>query len=165
MMEIILREFRQEDLLPINRWANNPAVTEQVIDAEIFSEPHSLEMTQGFLDSCFIEDDFQKIFVVADSMSEEYLGQVRLYDLEHSSHSCSVDIVLADPSLWGKHAGKKALELLLQFDISMKRFNAEIPLGNNRAISLFRKCGFKEIEENNCCLLVSFVKSEVQKCS
>ena len=151
-MDIKLRKFLQKDLVPINNWVNNPTVTAQVIDSEIFTEPHSLEMTQGFLDSCFSEDDYQKMYVVTQVSNDEYIGQVRLYEIDIENLSSKIDIVLSEPELWNKGLGKSAITELVKLgyeNFNLNTFYADVPTKNERAHSLFLALGFESINDNN----------------
>ena len=149
-MKIVFRKFQQKDLIPINNWANNSTITNMVIDSEIFAKHHSLAMTQEFLDSCNLIDDYQKIFVVADKNTSNYLGQVRIYEINKEKQCCKIDIVIGDPKLFRKGIGKKAIVKLIQIaqrDFSIRKFEAEIPLENLSAIALFSSLGFNRIKK------------------
>lgn len=71
---IILREYRQDDLVSMRKWVNNPDIVEKLSDVFLF--PHTLKSTEQFLNSVLEGKTEMKGFVIADKETEAYIGQI-----------------------------------------------------------------------------------------
>lgn len=142
---IMLREFKQEDLVPLRRWVNDVDIVSHLSD--IFLYPHSLQASEDFLDGMLDGKSDSRGFVIADPQTEDYIGQVSLDGIDWKNRVGTVGIVIAEPACWGQGYGREALKLLIRFafqEMNLNRLQLEVYDFNERAYRSYRACGFRE---------------------
>jgi len=73
------------------------------------------------------------------------VGFTNFRDVKPNAKSCEVGIGIGEPSLWGKHLGREALQLevtYLQKDLGMHRIGLSVIAHNDRAIWMYKSLGF-----------------------
>jgi len=142
---IILREYRQEDLPGMREWCNNPDITHCLSDAFLY--PHTASGTETYLNALLGGTAEQKGFVIADKLTEQYIGQIDLLHLDWKNRSAELGMVIGDARLHGRGIGTAAVRLLQQFvfmELNLNRLQLEVYEYNNKAIRCYEKCGFRE---------------------
>ncbi len=139
---VMLREFTQSDLEPMRRWITDPDTTRYLSDT--FVLPHTWDQTANFLDSILTGKNPGVHLVIANIMTNDYLGQCDLVHITDYSRKAEMAIVL-DPEQQQKGYGSEAIGLLLElaFDyMNLNRVHLRVYSDNARAIACYEKCGF-----------------------
>jgi RimJ/RimL family protein N-acetyltransferase len=144
---VILREFKLEDFAGIRSWVNNPEVTAKLVDAKVFEVYHDETMTQGFLTHSINQNDpTMERMVIADQLSDEYLGQIEIFKIDKKLKSCSFDVVLKSPKLFDIGIGTRVCEKLknyIFYRLKLDHIYLSVVANNLRALACFKNCGFK----------------------
>jgi len=143
--KVMLREYRIEDLVPIRRWVNDPAVVESLSD--IFLYPHTLESTEAYVRAMMEPRPDCRGFVIADAQTELYIGQINLDAIDWKNRVGRIGIVIGSPEQFGRGYGTEAMRLLIAFafdQMGLNRLELEVYDFNERAIRCYRSCGFRE---------------------
>ncbi|MEW6106189.1 MAG: GNAT family protein [Bacillota bacterium] len=145
---IVLREFRRDDLEPIQRWVNNENIT-RYLSFPLF--PQTAEQTAEFLDRHLHQRGApnEGIFVIAlkDDPNLEYIGAVGLHNIDYRNRHCELGIVIGREDLLGKGIGREAVQLVLDFAfnfLNMHKVNLRVFEYNERGRRCYLRCGFKE---------------------
>lgn len=90
---IILREYQRNDLKYMRNWVNDSEIVKNLSD--IFLYPHTEHATEQFLNS-MLEDrnDNHKGFVIAHKETEEYIGQIDLFNISWKNRTTELGIVI-----------------------------------------------------------------------
>lgn len=142
---IILREYRREDLVGMREWCNDPEITQYLSDAFLY--PHTLSGTETYLNTMLEGSSETKGFVIADRMTELYIGQIDLFRIDWKNRYAVMGMVIGNAELHNQGIGSAAIRLLQQFvfeELNLKRLELEVHDFNVRAIRCYTKCGFRE---------------------
>lgn len=143
---IMLREYKREDFQSIRKWVNDPEVVDNLSD--IFLSPHTIEMTEAFLNSVLKgEQEKTYHFVIADMKTEDYIGQIDLIHVDWKNRIAELGIVIGKRENRGKGFGSEALGLLQEFvfnRLNMNRLQLMVHSYNTGAYRCYLKSGFKE---------------------
>ena len=144
--KIMLREFKKEDLEHIRKWVNNAEITDNLSD--MFLYPHTMNSTESFLDSILNDKlNNEKIFAIADKITEEYIGQISLFNIDWKNRIAQIAIVIGNVENQDKGIGYGAMKLIQSFAFNMMNLNKlELTVHefNFKAHKLYMKCGFVE---------------------
>ena len=170
---IILREYRKEDLPYMRKWVNDIEITQYL--SNVFLYPHTLNDTEGFLNSILQGSSGFKGFVIAKKETEEYIGQLDLIKIDWVNRIGTLGIVIGTKDYLSKGYGSEAINLIQEFafnKLNLHKLDLEVRAYNERAISCYKKCGFVEegrIRENfftdgkyTDTLFMGILKSEYQ---
>jgi RimJ/RimL family protein N-acetyltransferase len=141
---IMLREYRKEDLEHMRRWVNDPEVVNNLSD--IFLFPHSLVQTENFLNGK-LEGKGDPGFVIAEKENGVYLGQIDLLNIDWKNRLAQMGIVIGDQEKRGRGYGSEAIRLLQQFvfeRLNLNKLELWVHDYNTNAYHCYIKCGFKE---------------------
>ena len=139
---VMLRDFRQEDISGMRAWCNDPAIT-RFLGAR-YTAPIPWEQTDAELNRYLNGDAGGYNLVVAEKESGRYLGQVSLFLIDHQARKAELAVVFAPDSL-NQGYGSEALRLLLAFgfgEINLNRIYLTVNANNARAIRVYEKSGF-----------------------
>lgn len=142
---IMLREYRSDDLEPMRQWVNDADIVCHLSD--IFLYPHPLQASEQFLDDMLEGSSDSRGFVIADPVTEAYIGQVNLDRIDWKNRVGTIGIVIGDVHQLGKGYGTEALRLLVNFaflEMNLNRLELEVYDFNERACRSYRSCGFQE---------------------
>jgi RimJ/RimL family protein N-acetyltransferase len=143
--KIMLREYRASDLEPMRRWVNDADIVCHLSD--IFLYPHPLQATEDFLNDILEGKPDSRGFVIADPVTEEYIGQVNLDRIDWKNRVGIVGIVIGSSDHLGKGYGTEAMKLLVRFafmEMNLNRLELEVYDFNERACRSYQACGFRE---------------------
>lgn len=141
--DIVLREYRAEDLPATRAWVNDAGVTRFL--SGTFLHPHTLPMTEGFYQRILSGGGEGFNFIIADKQDDSYIGQIDLVMRNKVSHTMELGIVIGNRAAWGKGYGTQAIGLLLRFafeEVNLHRVELWVHDTNPRAIRCYEKCGF-----------------------
>lgn len=142
---IILREYRKEDLPYIRKWVNNKEITNNL--SNIFLYPHTMNDTESFLNSMLEGSSGFKGYVVAHKETGEYIGQIDLIAIDWINRVATLGIVLGATENLSKGYGTEAIRLIQEFvfnKLNLHKLDLEVRSYNERAIRCYKKCGFVE---------------------
>lgn len=149
---IMLREYRKEDLPFIRSWVNDREITDYLSD--IFLYPHTLNVTEDFLNNMLEGNTNMKGFIIAHKDTEDYIGQIDLIKIDWVNRVGTIGIVIGTKENLSKGYGTEAIRLLQEFAfnrLNLHKLDLEVRAYNQRAINCYKKCGFIEegrIREN-----------------
>lgn len=143
---LMLREYQKEDLDNIRKWCNNPEITKNLSD--IFLYPHSLKQSESFVQMMLDNSNpNMKNFVIADSESENYIGQIDLINIDWKNRTSLLGIVIGNVENHCKGYGQEAIKILQKFafeELNLHKLELEVHAYNEKAYNCYKKCGFLE---------------------
>lgn len=140
---VMLREYRSEDLSWMRQWVNDREIVMHLSD--IFLYPHALESTEAYLDAMLDGSSDSRGFVIADPVTEAYIGQVNLDSIDWKNRVGKIGIVIGSTENHGRGYGTEAMKLLIDFaflEMNLNRLELEVYDFNERAIRSYLNCGF-----------------------
>ncbi len=149
---IMLREYKKDDLPYIRKWVNDSEITKFL--SNVFLYPHTLNDTENFLNIMLQGNGNVKGFVIANKDTEEYIGQIDLIKIDWVNRVGTIGIVIGNKEYLSHGYGTEAIKLLQEFafnKLNLHKLELQVRAFNDRAISCYKKCGFKEegrIREN-----------------
>lgn len=88
------------------------------------------------------------VFTILENGTDRAIGRCLLFNVDRVNRSAMAGIFIGEKDCWNKGCGGEALELLLDYGFNLLNLNS-VMLGafayNERAISCYRRIGFKEI--------------------
>jgi len=142
---VMLREYRLDDLPWIRQWVNDTDIVCHLSD--IFLYPHSYESTESYLESMMEGSADCRGFVIADSSTEAYIGQINLDSIDWKNRVGTVGIVIGSTEHMGRGFGTEAMKLLISFafsEMNLNRLELQVYDFNERAIRSYLSSGFKQ---------------------
>lgn len=142
--DVMLREFRLEDLSEIHAWETEREVSKWVTAVGCF--PHTYEQTESYLHSILDGNAAGVHYVIADLDTGRYMGQVSLFSFNERAKHAEMGIVL-QKALCGQGIGRRAIALILREAFNscgLNRVVLYVDADNLRAIRCYRACGFRE---------------------
>ena len=135
---VALRPVQDQDLPMIHRWMNHPEVW-RYMDYEL---PYSLADVREDIERSRAEGQPFTIVV-----GERPIGRIGLNQFRRRDRICSLYMFIGEPAFWGAGHAHDAVMTLLAY--AFDRFDLhQVQLwtlaDNNRAISMYRRCGFVE---------------------
>jgi RimJ/RimL family protein N-acetyltransferase len=89
-------------------------------------------------------------FIIEDRTVQRAVGQVSLYRIDRDNASAEFGrLMIGDPAARGRGIGLAATQLALEVafrTLTLHRIHLEVLASNDRAIAIYRACGFGEIE-------------------
>lgn len=137
---ILLREFRQEDYQAIAFWMNNWQVTRYL--STKFWIPQTTADVSQYLTERLQSSHNAYYFVIAESQSKDYLGQIDLYSVDWRLRCATLGLIVIEP---GKGYGTEALRLMRHFafdTLGLERLELEVHEDNLAALRCYEKAGF-----------------------
>jgi RimJ/RimL family protein N-acetyltransferase len=112
-----------------------------VVAPQIISVPKEREFVERASKSGYV-------FAIVDLATDELLGNCGLDSVDLINRSAECGIFIGNKAFWNKGYGTEAMCLLLDFSFNLLNLNnimLQVYDFNARAITSYRKCGFKEI--------------------
>ena len=142
---IILRDYRQDDLIHMRNWVNDHDITKYL--SNVFLYPHSIYDTENFLEFMMKGSINTKGFVIAHKNTEEYIGQLDLLKIDWPNRKAAIGITIGTKENLGNGYGTEAIGVLQEFafnKLNLHKLELEVREFNHRAIACYKKCGFIE---------------------
>lgn len=141
-----LAPLTESDLRMVLDWRN--AARERFLDSGFVSFEDHRSWFRRYLDR---DNDFD--FVIWETRAlNRPVGRVALYDIDWRSRSAQYGrLVIGDAEALGTGIAREATELLLGHafkDLGLEEVRLVVLRGNERAIGLYRHCGFKVVKED-----------------
>lgn len=143
-MAFRLRELSRVDLAEINRWRNEPCAVDRLgspfryVDGEVDS---------AWFNSYLSSRASNVRLAVCDDASGQLLGLVYLLNIDLCSRNGELSIWIPDARHRGRGIGSFAMQGMLRHafqDLNLHRVWLRVLAGNETAIALYRKFGFRE---------------------
>lgn len=141
---VMLREFRWEDLPDMRRWITNERVTRYL--GARFVRPQTWEQTESMLRGLLTGDAGGENLVIADINTLNYLGQISLQGVDRFSQQGELAVIVV-PEHWRKGIAREAIELMLGYafhSLNLNRVWLKVFAEHTAAVKLYQKCGFKK---------------------
>jgi RimJ/RimL family protein N-acetyltransferase len=108
--------------------------------------PFSVEKTREIIETIIKKQ--AHYFNIVDLKTNKAIGRCMLFAIDQVDSRAMLGIAIGDKTYWDKGYGQEATELLLDYGLNLLNLH-NVMLGvysfNQRAISCYRKIGFKEI--------------------
>lgn len=138
-MNLNFKKFTQEHIPFYYEWRNNPDVA--VYDQIEFLRPMSYEEVDTWSQR-MVEGP---TFLICDG--DKPIGTCAFMGLDQRNRHAELAIVIGDMDYWGKGYGYQIMRQLLDWGfegLNLRRLYLNVFDFNERAIALYKKCGFKE---------------------
>ncbi len=133
-----------EDAEKWTEWDNDLEVTIPL--GEEAYTPYSLDRMKEIISSIIKKQDH--VFSIIDLETDKSIGRCMLFSVDRVDRKAMLGIGIGEKGHWNKGYGQDATRLLLDYGFNLLNLN-NIMLGvfsyNQRAISCYKKVGFKEI--------------------
>ena len=142
--KVRLRAVQREDLDNFMGWVNDPEVGEHIS----FVFPMSRAEEEQWIERVVSGDDHNSQVLVVQIFDGTYLGNIGLHQIDQRVGRATLGIVIGKKEEWGKGYGTDALCALLDFSfntLNLQKVDLMVKENNERAIHLYRKCGFNEV--------------------
>ena len=162
---LLIRLMHSNDFEVMVKWLND----EQVL--EYYEEPPSnIERVikkygprvegKHYVTPCIIEHKEKPIGYI--QYYEIQKGELKSYGYTTNQRIYGIDQFIGETHLWGKGIGTSMILMMLHhlsINKNASRVVLEVKKSNGRAISSYKKCGFREIKDlNNDLCLMEWVK-------
>ncbi len=87
------------------------------------------------------------LWIIAEKQTDACVGHVGLYKIDHRVRCADFAIMIGDKSAWGEGLGTDCTKFALDYgfnELNLNRITLTVLQTNPRAISLYRKIGFKD---------------------
>ena len=144
---ILLRLLEQSDLALTLAWRNQDKIRKWFINSEVINQ----EQHQNWY-ARYRECDNDLLFIIEETRTlHKPIGQISLYhlDWETGKGECG-RLLIGEKAALHRGFAKQATKLLLDYafgQLRMKEIELIVVSENIVAISLYKSCGFKEVEE------------------
>lgn len=139
---VMLREFRWEDLPDMRRWICDGRATRYL--GTRFVRPQTWEQTEQMLRGLLAGEVGGESLVIADIGTLGYLGQISLQGVDRFQQQAELAVIVS-PEHWGKGVATEAIQLMLRYAfhaLNLNRVWLKVFAEHEAAIGLYRKCGF-----------------------
>ncbi len=140
---VMLREYRQDDLPEIRKWVNDASTTKHL--STTFWPPQTLVDTQQFIERMLESSHMACNFVIANPQNQRYIGQLDLFRIDWKLRCGTLGMVIGNAEDRGHGLGTEALGLLLGYaflTLGLERVELDVDVGNQCAIRCYAKAGF-----------------------
>ena len=141
---VTLRAMRRDDLERLYTFNNDLAV--ELAGGGDPPWPQSLERLQAEFEREASEGG-RNGANFAIEVEGTFIGICRLFNLDQTAGTCELGITIGDHAYWGKHYGREAVDLLLDYAFRLLNFRRvwlRVNGNNERAQRAYRAVGFVE---------------------
>lgn len=140
--KVILRPINIDDTKDIVRWRNNPAVKQNFIFRQDFTE----EMHINWLNTKVKSGEVVQ-YIIEDKKTGMSVGSVYYRDVDRVNNSAEYGIFIGEDNIRGKGFGTEAAQLFVRFGLEilgLHRISLRVLDGNDIAYRSYIKAGFKQ---------------------
>jgi RimJ/RimL family protein N-acetyltransferase len=138
-----LRPAERSDIPLFVEWIND-AETSSFLSTRV---PLSIPLEEGWFERMLAAQGKDRyFFVICLFESDQPIGTIGLFDLDHLNGSAGMGIFIGEKSLWGHGYGTDAHNALLDFafgELRLERVWLDVYDFNPRAQRSYEKCGFR----------------------
>lgn len=143
--QVGLRPLETQDVFPLLKWFNDQKVLED-LGAEHIYFCVSLEEEKLVVER-MLRDLSSQWFMIVNLEDDKPIGIIGLANEDERNAAAELRIIVGEVDEWGKGKGEDAVRVLLRyaFDVrNLHRIWLRVADYNQRALRLYRKCGFVE---------------------
>lgn len=140
-----LRPLETHDVYHLLKWFNDQRMLED-LGAEHIYFCVSLE-EETLIVERMLRDLSSQWFIIVDLKGGEPIGIIGLANADDRNASAEMRIIIGEVDEWGKGKGEDALRTLLGYAFDSRNLHRvwlRVAVYNERALRLYRKCGFVE---------------------
>ena len=140
-----LRAYKEDDVERAVEFINDEEV-KKLLDSNI-PFPMTKWQEEEWVKSRKAETNFTYDFAIEDLDTGKYIGGCSINECNLKNRNCTIGIMIGDKNYWGKGYGSDALKVLIKFifeEVNMDKIRLNVFSFNKRAISCYKKVGFKE---------------------
>lgn len=141
----IMRELRRSDLPTINAWrADRELISRLGATYRYINQEVDERWFNAYMDR---RGNTVRCAVCDAEAPDQILGLVSLTDIDYTSRSCQLHMMIGDTNQRGKGMGTFAFNEIIRHafdDLNLNRMEAFILTDNAASLALCRKVGFKE---------------------
>ena len=140
-----LRAYKEDDVERAVEFINDEEV-KKLLDSNI-PFPMTKWQEEEWVKSRKAETNFTYDFAIEDLDTGKYIGGCSINECNLKNRNCTIGIMIGDKNCWGKGYGSDALKVLIKFifeEVNMDKIKLNVFSFNKRAISCYKKVGFKE---------------------
>lgn len=144
MSKIYLRELRRVDLTRLNQWRHQRELIENLGAPFRYID---LEAEEQWFDNYLNSRKNNIRLAICLTENNEHIGNAYLLNLDDINRQANFSILIGSNHLRGKGYGFEATMKMLAhgfFDLNLYRIELQVVETNQPALSLYKKCGFKE---------------------
>lgn len=158
--ELLIRPMNFNDFDVMVKWLNDPKVLkyfeEQPMDLEKVKHKYGPRIDGNhYVKPCIVEYRNQPIGYMQYYEIQE--TELNTYGFTRNQNIFGIDQFIGETDLWGKGIGTEMIQMMLHYlrNKGATKVVLEVKNSNNRAISSYKKCGFKSIKDlsNNLTLM------------
>lgn len=141
--QVILRNPEPFDLEALYRFKNDQEIAHMLVG---FTTGYSMEDLREWLESHRRQKD-EVLWVIAETVANTCVGHVGLYQIDFRAGVAELGILIGDRAYWGRGLGRACVEYVLLYgfcELHLNRISLPVLATNERAIKLYRSCGFKD---------------------
>jgi len=138
---VLLKPLEQKHSAKMFEWIN----TKELVEFNSYFKEVSLEDHNKWFERVR-QDKSMSIFAI-ELANGEFIGTCQLHSIHPVYRNAELQIRIGEAQEHGKSYGTKACRLLLKHgfeDLNLKRIYLSVFEGNERAVRLYKKLGFKE---------------------
>jgi ribosomal-protein-alanine N-acetyltransferase len=139
----VLRKPELGDIEALYKQKNDPDLASMLVG---FNKGYARADLAGWVDFHRKHAD-EALFVVARRDTDQPVGHVGLYEIDHRIRKAEFAILLGDRSVWGRGLGRELTQFALRYgflELNLNRISLDVLESNERAIRLYRALGFKD---------------------
>ncbi|HEY4696194.1 MAG TPA: GNAT family protein [Candidatus Hydromicrobium sp.] len=140
-----LRVLEKKDLRRSLVWLKDPSVNMYLSHSfRDYTEEQELKWFE------FVQNSNNDVvFAIEDIDTHLYIGNCALHKIDWEKESCEMGIVIGEKNYWNKGYGSDAIKNIINFalfNLNLKSIKLDVYRYNRRAITVYRKCGFKLVQ-------------------
>ena len=138
---IYLSPRNSEDVEVFTEWLNDFETTDYIGRSCML---FTLEAEKKYLEE---NTNAEATFSIIDMKKEKMIGVVGIENIDHIKRKGTLGIFIGDKDYRGNGYGTEAIRLVLDFGfnyLNLNNIKLDVLEFNKRAISCYKKCGFKE---------------------
>ncbi len=155
---VCLRLLEEADLEMTLGWRNQDEVRRWFYTSSVLT----FEQHRNWVLNSYMPRDNDFIFVIEAKSIGRPVGQISLYDIDFEKRRGEYGrVMIGEPSASGKGIAREATHLILQFafeTLSLDEVYLSVFANNERAINLYKACGFLVDGEEDGSLKMSIRK-------
>lgn len=140
-----LRAYREEDIERAVEFTNDEEVKKLLDSNTPF--PMTKWQEEEWVRTRKANSGFIYDFAIEDLETGKYIGGCSINECNIKSRNCTIGIMIGDKDYWSKGYGSDALSVLIKFifeEVNIYKIKLNVFSFNKRAISCYKKLGFKE---------------------
>lgn len=140
--KVRLIALKEENLPIYRRWIDDPEVADFLASMDF---PVSLAEERQWFERATVSGA-RELNLTIETKQGKPIGNISLMDIHCVNRNAQLGIVIGEKQYWGKGYGEDAIRALLSFafgSMGLNKVELKLNENNKRALSCYRKCGFK----------------------